>query len=80
MKKIYSKPEIAFESFAMNVNIAACKVDTDLQAKGTCGIPYGGSGLVLFLDGISQCTYPGEDGFENTCYHNPTDDTRLFAS
>lgn len=83
MKKTYSKPEIVFESFAMNVNIAACGFDTNLQARGTCGYPYGG--YVMFLDGISDCT--GEngwvvkaDGENGICYHNPTDTNRLFAS
>lgn len=77
MKKVYSKPEIVFESFVMNTSIAACGKDTNLPTKNVCGIPFGED--TLFSVGIiEQCTAPGDDNLY--CYHVPTDSTILFGS
>lgn len=81
MKKLYSKPEIVFESFSVSSNIAVevCGIDTDIPKRDTCGIEMDG-GVKAFLDGVSVCNYPITDGANGTCYHNPTDSTRLFGS
>ena len=82
MKKVYRAPEIVFESFSLNVSIAVdCVVEAN-AAKGTCGYKMGWD-TIIFLEGISGCTDVIEEP-KNTddgyCYHNPTDDTRLFGS
>lgn len=75
MKKIYSKPEIAFESFSMSTNIAAgCEQPTNLPSNNECGLDF--SGVYIFLDTMSGCVEKvpsdGGDGEWNTiCYHVP---------
>ena len=76
MKKMYSKPEIMFESFMSSTNIAACAIDTNLQTKNICGMIFGDQ--VLFTTGISGCTEEGAD--YDVCYDNPSDTNNLFAS
>ena len=79
MKKAYSKPQIVFESFAVCTSIAACDVDTNLPTKGSCGLQYGPE-ETLFIDSTTGCSWQVDDGYDNTCYHNPTADQMLFAS
>ena len=81
MKKVYSKPEIMFESFTMSTSIAAgCDKIVEGHSANTCGIPWEGSENI-FLIGISGCKVQYEaDGWGGICYHNPTDDTNLFNS
>ena len=39
MKKIYSKPEIMFDSFTLTTNIAAgCGKKIDTHVNGVCGL------------------------------------------
>ena len=87
MKKIYTKPEILFEDFAMSDSIAAgCEVITDTPNAGNCGVSFG-KGRVLFLDGMSLCTRPVKDGvpdadglYDGYCYHVPSQLNNLFNS
>lgn len=86
MKKIYSKPEIVFESFTLSTNIAGdCDKKVTTYAKDACGITGSDPELVWFsfsADG-SNCNAPGtgsemtNDGF---CYHNPSESNNLFNS
>lgn len=84
MKKVYSAPDILFESFALSTNIAGdCEPPyVTTASKGSCGVP-GTGGVMLFTVGLGNCNAPGyneyvtNDGF---CYHNPTDDKNLFNS
>lgn len=80
MKKIYSKPEIAFESFTLNTNIAGdCEVKIDTFRANQCGITWGTD--VLFFSGMSVCVEPVEtDGENGLCYDIPTPSTALFNS
>jgi hypothetical protein len=71
MKKIYTKPEISFESFKMTSSIATgCKLDKD-------EIPLPDMGYTIFIEG---CEYVPVDGEFGICYDVPTDDTRVFGS
>ena len=69
MKKVYSKPEIFFESFALSQNIATCEYtdpnDPDLYMTG--------KGFA-FTDGANcQFQVPNQAGgdgeFNGICYH-----------
>lgn len=88
MKKIYSKPDIAFESFSLCANIASggCSKIVRTFADGHCGVIFGGR--TVFLSGIIGCTggenhYAVEDGSAAAnflCYHVPTPTNALFNS
>lgn len=82
MKKNYSKPDILFESFMLNTNIAAgCEEKPDTQGDG-CGKQVGRS--IIFTDGINDnCNShitEGKNEFNNICYHNPFETYNLFFS
>lgn len=87
MKKAYMKPEIAFEDFALTINIAGgCGLMVNNPTKGTCGIP-GSGGETLFGDfNTTGCTFNwinanGSDSFgDGFCYHNPGESYFLFNS
>jgi hypothetical protein len=83
MKRVYSKPEIYFESFSLSQNIAAgCEEKTHTPAARACAVDF--SGLSLFLDGMDACndikvTNLGGDGDLNgICYHVYTDGSKNF--
>lgn len=82
MKKQYRAPGIIFESFSLNVSIAVgCAVETN-ATQGSCGYDMGW-GMYIFFHGIDACLdkIPEEnDGNNSICYHNPTDESRLFSS
>ena len=85
MKKIYSAPDIVFESFAPCTSIAAgCEIIIEGPSAGTCGYAYeGGGGATMFteLAGISVCNIPVDDDEANGfCYHVPIDTNNLFNS
>lgn len=83
MKKTYSKPEIVFEGFAMNTNLAAgCEKIVRTFEQFACPISSTG-GIAFFSMGGGSCNAPGpgdltdNDGF---CYHNPSDANNIFNS
>lgn len=81
MKKIYSKPEIAYESFSLTTNIASgCEVKTDTPAAMQCG--YTMPPNTYFISGVAGCTTEIEEGttFDSFCYHTPSDLSNLFNS
>lgn len=85
MKKIYSKPEIAFESFSLSTNIAGdCEVKTNLQGQNSCGMDF--SGMKVFMQGMGGCSniavdnVGGDGEFNKICYHVPSGDNNLFNS
>ncbi|MBE6919310.1 MAG: hypothetical protein E7469_06475 [Ruminococcaceae bacterium] len=81
MKKTYTKPQICFESFVMNTNIAgSCELDTPLPSSTeSCGYPI--QGAVVFVEGITGCTYKPQNGVYNGfCYHVPIESKNLFNS
>lgn len=80
MKKAYSKPEILFESFVANVNIAACEVDLNNPTTSSCFIGYG-TDMRLFIGGACNVIITeANEGEYNVCYHNPTELGRIFGS
>lgn len=84
MKKVYSKPEIEFESFVLCTNIAGdCDKIVGNPTKGSCGVP-GSSGEMLFSTTVSGCglDWAGLNGddYDGFCYHMPTEDNALFNS
>lgn len=86
MKRKYSKPEIIFENFSLNTNIAGdCETITELATVGICGIKYddleGFEEEIVYLTSVSGCTLHEDDGdYNNVCYHNPTEYRNLFNS
>lgn len=84
MKKIYSKPDIEFESFSLATSIAgACEVRANLPYSGGCGFKYGGYNIFLYE--ISGCGTKIEDGtfrYNNDflCYWVPVESNNIFDS
>lgn len=84
MKKTYSKPDIAFESFSLSTSIAGnCEVKTDTKADGECGYFMEAVG-VLFIVGMGACNVPITDemsfAYNGFCYHVPMENRNLFNS
>ena len=78
MKKIYSKPEIAFESFSLSQSIAAgCEI-RDLTSS------------ILYVEGFgyafsSSCSHnvvdsSGDGEANGICYHTVVNGTSVFNS
>ena len=83
MKKLYSKPEIAFESFTLSTNVAGdCNKIIDAQSKGSCGIPGSAPNMALFVQGVTGCQVWDDDGKDDDgyCYHVPDGVPVLFNS
>lgn len=83
MKKIYSKPDIVFESFSLFTSIAApCKIRNWQPTQGTCAFDIAGE--KVFLADVNGCTNGGLviqiDGSNGICYHVPTAAAALFNS
>ena len=80
MKKIYSKPEIMFEDFALSESIAGdCETKINNQTRGSCAYILR-TGEHVFT-GISACTTDEQDGdYNGICYHVPIDTRNLFNS
>lgn len=81
MKKIYSKPEIMFESFALSENIAAgCDTIVDNSTSGVCAY-ITRTGLNVFMSSIDACSTTEDDGdYDGFCYHIPIETKNLFNS
>ena len=87
MKKLYSKPEIMFEDFTLNENIAGnCASIVNNASKGSCAVM--GTGDIAIFDGSvgPVCVYKPEDmggttdEWDGFCYHVPTEYNNLFNS
>lgn len=83
MKKTYSKPDVLFESFALNTAITAnCEKRGNFQSD-VCGYEYTDI-IVVFTTEVNGCmngiTLPENEMFDGICYHNPTDSNNLFVS
>ena len=83
MKKTYTKPEIAFESFALSTNIAGdCEVINSSPTRYSCA--YETRGGNVFTSDVGACTVKEDGDYTaggNTfCYHNPGEDSNLFVS
>ena len=85
MKKNYSKPVIAFESFSLSQSIAAnCENPFTLAAQDVCGIPdANGLGMNIFnpnTGGSCVIDGSGNETYNGFCYHVPTETNNLFNS
>ena len=85
MKKEYSPPEIIFDSFALNENIASVNSNCDRNLtghySGSCGLQFGNR--VIFTVAASGCTFKVQDGSpmaNGLCYHIPTGGNKIFNS
>lgn len=82
MKKVYTKPQLMFESFSLSTSIAGgCDAIVDTYRGGTCGLNMGF--VVVFADVPgTTCTQKiaMTESWNGICYHNPTDDNNLFNS
>lgn len=82
MKKTYTKPEIAFESFGVSSNFATTVSTTCFcppsNFSNDCGVII--SGRKIFLAEIEGCEYVSQDGDFDICYYVPTGDTNVFNS
>lgn len=81
MKKVYTKPQIAFESFQLTSNIAGdCTTRPHLTDETTCGYRVDDSWIIF--QGNPPCNFPiGQDGrYDKICYHVPTGDISVFTS
>lgn len=84
MKKLYSKPAIAFENFAMSTNIAGdCKTIIDNQSSGNCAYfttDEFGTVYHVFVGDVQACTTHEADGeYDSVCYQVPYGES-LFNS
>ena len=89
MKKTYSKPDIFFEDFSLNTNIAAgCEKRPFNQGDG-CGVLWGN--IVIFTGTMNDCeNNPVVEGStkgnivdknnNGLCYHNPSQDFNVLYS
>ena len=85
MKREYSAPDILFESFSLDENIASananCSRNITTMYSNTCGLLYGDK--YLFTIAASGCQVKIQDGslmFDGLCYHIPVGNNRLFNS
>ena len=85
MKRAYSSPDILFESFSLNENIASantnCTRNLANAYSNSCGVEYGGK--IVFTPTAQGCIFKVPDGsamFDGLCYHVPSNDNRLFNS
>ena len=84
MKREYKKPQITFESFELNSNIAgACEKDIT-AILGVCAwtvYDEFGDTYNVFTSDVGACTTKPQDGsYNGFCYHVPTEDYNLFNS
>lgn len=79
MKKIYSKPDILFDSFAMADSIASCEVQANFQS-GTCGVVLT-EAMTLFTQSVADCNWQFKDEeYDGLCYHVPFGAYNVFNS
>ena len=85
MKKAYTQPDILFESFALNENIASasgnCTRNITNQYNGSCGLYFGNK--IIFTIPAAGCKTKVPDGspqYDGICYHVPSGDNKLFNS
>ena len=84
MKKVYTKPEIMFESFTLSQAIAGdCTVKTSTPSEGNCAYGYKDEffgDVVLFTNDMNACEFQQPDGYNGICYDVPTASNLLFNS
>lgn len=81
MKKVYSAPDIVFDSFALSSSVAACRFETN-YGQDSCAYKFDPE-TYIFLDNVAACTTPiidGDEFYNGLCYHNYSADGMLFGS
>jgi hypothetical protein len=85
MKREYVTPDIMFDSFALNENIASanqnCTRNITGQYSGSCGLHW--EGMIIFTGPAIGCRNKVPDGsaaHDGICYYVPTGDNRVFNS
>lgn len=81
MKKVYTKPQIAFESFQLTSNIAGdCNTKPASADETTCGYRVDDSWIIF--QGNPPCNFPVGQSTENDkiCYHVPSGIISVFTS
>jgi hypothetical protein len=80
VKKVYTKPEIVFDSFELTESIAAgCSFISSNIAPYECAILDKELNYTIFSDySMCQSTPPG--GNDSICYHVPTADYSVYTS
>lgn len=79
MKKIYSKPDVIFESFTMSTSISSCDVKAGFYS-GECGVQMTPT-MFIFTIEASGCNMKDKDGeYNGLCYHVPIDGNQVFGS
>ena len=82
MKRVYEKPVLYIERFALTQSIAHnCSGNLDfgmgtLKTKESCGWDVGG--IEIFMD-PNICDFPTEE-FQGVCYNAPSGGTIVFNS
>lgn len=84
MKKIYTKPELYYENFALIEAISSCDLISNFNQASGCVAYYQDTGNPLFsgwvfadaLQGCTSITPPSG----NECYGNPTPGYVIYAS
>ncbi len=74
--KIYTKPEIVFDSFELAENIAMCELIETGSARYSCPVVDPESGWTIFQ---ADCSMQPADG-EQICYEVPFEDFNVFVS
>lgn len=74
--KIYTKPEIVFDSFELAENIAMCELINTDSVRFSCPVIDPESGWTIFQ---ADCSQTPADG-EQICYEVPFADFNVFVS
>lgn len=77
MKRIYIKPQITFDSFSVDTDIAACASQA-LHDVGTCTAII--AGRTVFVSEVAACKFKAKDGTYGICYYTPNLDNNVFGS
>lgn len=84
MKKVYSKPEIMFEDFSLNNSITVGCEKIAQATEYACSYDMTSSlGVIsVFTDQVTGdiCTTVKPDGYNEICYHVPTEANNVFTS
>lgn len=79
MKKVYTKPEIFFDSFELSQSIAAGCEGISQHAEGACAVYVKEIGLSVFST-REICDYYSVELQDSVCYHAPSDSNNVYSS
>lgn len=82
MRKVYRKPEIVIENFALCTSIAAgCELQTNLPSPNEHGCGYMlGRVEMIFIADVGCNSVPDDGKYNGACYHIPESGVNLFNS